>query len=196
MAQQTQKPTSPESDGNSAADSKQVEQAQQTRAAAERDAAKIRKAAEEAAEKIKRDAQAQADKIKRAAEAEARKTRKAIEAEARRTELANREAREAEQAARDEAEQIREAAADAAQERQPAGATFMVEFTREQLEAAGKLTQAIWERNLSLVVGMVPAYLDVYEQALAGVSPYSRAATATRETAKAGATVARELLNV
>ena len=195
MAQQTQKPTSPESDGKSAADSKQVEQAQQTRAAAERDAAKIRKAAEEAAEKIKRDAEAQADKIKRAAEAEARKTRKAIEAEARRTELANREAREAEQAARDEAEQIREAAA-AAQERQPAGATFMAEFTREQLEAAGKLTQAIWERNLSLAVGMVPAYLDVYEQALAGVSPYSRAATATRETAETGATVARELLNV
>lgn len=221
VAQQTQKP--PTEKPNDRAEAKRVEEAakaaearkseqaarvkaEEIRVAAERDAQKLKSAAERDAQKLKaaaeRDAQViktsaeqDAKKIKAAAEAEARTTRKATEAEARKTEIANREARETEKAARDEAERVQEAATLAAQQRTE-DPLAIFSFAQQQIEVTTQLTRALWAHNLELAAGMVPVYVNAYEQTVTGLKPFSRPAAMVRETAEAGATVAREFLTV
>lgn len=197
MAQQTQKPTPAKPDDK--AEAKQAEKTAEVRRI-EQDARgraeQIRTAAERDAQRITEAAQAEADKIRRAAEADARRTRKAMEAEARRTELATQareaEARDAEEAAQAEAERIRQAAGQSPADSLPAVLTL----AQEQLQATTQLTQSVWERNLEFAVGMVPAYLKVYEDTFKGFGPLSHPAEVLRESAEAGAVVTHETLNI
>jgi hypothetical protein len=184
--------------------------ARQTKATAEREAARIREAAQAEASAIREAAQAEADAVKQAAEAEARETRKAVEAEARRTAKANdaeaqraaerlrtaeREASEIRAAAQAEADQIVEEARRSATPNLQALAQEQLRVLLETYEQ-GARTFSVLYREAGQLAGQLGRSATFGLVPFDGGQAVDGQAELIRETAEATASATREALSL